>query len=306
MTRSDKSRAHPEFSERAKRFFAQYDEPSGDIADLVDAAAYEAALSVDPALAIRSRLSVRLHSTTGKDVPGWLPEKVQEKVAAPLCRQFAVALEKPQESLELGLVGISEGSVVLHFEPRVKADLGDDKLLSLSTMDLAVEKVIQLNTLLEDEAPVERISAQFGTARKLLKATRTVMTGLDECDLNMGVKWFGSSGEVRTSEVTSRARSHARSVFRGLVEDAPKDIEGYICGVDLSGSVVLADALPAWKHRKTISVDQDAMDRFKHRVGEWVRLAVEEKKKVDSVGLHDKTSWHFVSEIPKDPPLFED
>lgn len=306
MTTSDESRARPEFSERAKRFFAQYDEPNGDIADILDASAYEAALSADPTLAIRSRLNVRLRSTTDEGVPGWVPERVQERVAAPLCRQFAVALDRPQESLELGLVGVSEGSVILHFEPRAKAEHEDGRLISLSSLDLAVEKIAQLNSLLEEEAPLGEIAAKFGTARKLLKATRAVMDGLDQCDLDMGVTWYGSSGSVRTSEVTSRARGHARSMFRRLEREQPATVDGYIGAVDLSGSIALVDALPAGRHRKTVKVAPEEMGRFMRRVGEWVVLSVEEKNEVDSVGLRSKTSWHFISETPTDQPLFEE
>ena len=292
----------------ALAFFAQFSEPDGDILDIADDALYQAAQAFDSSLTIRSRLLLRLIDPAGEQVSGWASKDVQEKIAAPVCKQVAAALSKGDDltrsEAELGLVGVRSGSVVLEFAPRVASHpAGDGELLGTSRADDAVRLVMKISSLFEDVAPLDRVKGQFGKNTRLLRATRQVMEGLDECGMNMGVRWFDSRGQESRQTVSERGRSHARTLFRRIEKEDEATVHGMIVGVDLTGTVTMVDSLPAAKNRRVIHMEPDQVDAYKTRIGDYAHFRVREARGVDKVGLGGKARWLFLSEVSHQEPF---
>jgi len=292
----------------AQAFFAETDnqpEAAGDILDIVDSALYEAAVSVDPSAMVRSQLVIRLIPDDPADeVRGWASKEVQERIAATLCKQVSLALKRSVPSTELGLVGVGEGSVVLQFAPRVAYEPSADVLVDSSEADAAVQEVLNLNGMFESEAPAGQIMARYRQKSELLKATRSlIVDGLDACRVTMGVRWFNSSGTERDASLTGRARRHALAIFTRKEVEEPITVQGYISGIDLSGSITLVDALPGDRNRRLVAMSEEEVSGFKDLLGRWTQLDVCESRDVDEVGLRGKARYQFVRLTPHEAML---
>jgi hypothetical protein len=286
----------PNIDDRVKRFFSEVPEPPGDVLDVLDDSLYEAARDIDPSLAVRSVARIRLIDETGEGTPGWVSMTVQEKVAANSCKQVAAALGPEEKAVEVGLIGVRTGSAVLEFAPRPETqEPSDDGMLRLARADDAMRRVIEIDSLFEDEVSGSLIRAKLDGNGTLLRATERLMDGLDDCHMTMAIRWNDSQGNVRRSEVTDRARRHAKAVFTRTPLDGETTVEGYVTALDLAGSAALAAKPGAKKGRTRVTMNPEQAAELAASLGRWVHLRVRRVDQVTDVGLRSRESYRFIA-----------
>ena len=285
-------------SERAEAFFESVAEPDELMDDLLDDARYEAARQHDPSLVRATELRLRLVGPGVRD--GFYDPAVEERLAGPLGKELAAAGDPKLEQTRLGLVGISPGSVVLHYRPMIAtlADSGPQSGLEITPADMAVRRVLRLHDLFEAGAPAAQIAQATANNDALLRGARGVVDVLRAFELDLSATWWSPSGDSVRSTLTRRGRDHAASIFRQAEQDDFERIWGLVTALDVDGIVTVRRQATKFH----IVVERDAVRDFE--LGERVHLLIKSTAHVDQVGLKRRRVEHeLVQRLALDPEL---
>lgn len=288
----------PSASERAQRFFASTPEPDALIEDVLDDAYFQAARDMDPTLRRVAELRLRLVGPRVRD--GIYDPAVEERLAGPLGKELAAAGDPKMEQTRLGLVGISAGSVVLHYRPMVAelSNEGDQAGLAITPADAAVRRVLRLHDLFEREAPAAEIVRAARENEALLRGARGVVETLRDFDLDLSATWWSPSGDMVRSTLTKRGRDHASVMFAKAERDEPEQVWGLVSALDVDGFVTVRRQTT----KTQVRVPREQVAEF--ALGERVHLLVLRTAHVDQVGLQRRKVEHtLVDRLAPDPHL---
>jgi hypothetical protein len=272
----------PERSDRARRFFGDAPEPDEDLGEVLLEARLAAAEHFDPSSSPTSLWLVRLAGAHIED--GWLDSHLQDSIVGPLSREVEQATpSKARRDARLGLVGVTTGSVVLHFRPRVAKNEPDDAHLSFPTsaVDAAISRVTHLHDLLEQGAPAAQIASLFKDEQPLLRQARQLITALTENSVELSTRWWASDSRRTNSRLTFAGQQHALEVFESAIHREFEHVQGMVTGLDIDGIVTVSGAVKArWK----VNVGRDAIHSPRFSLGAHVHLLALKEAEVDKVG----------------------
>lgn len=268
--------------ERVHRFFEEANEPEGLLADVFDDAAYQAASRMDPSLARSSELRLRLVGPSVQD--GFYDSDVQDAIAGPLGREVAAAAGPGAGAARIGLVGVSSGSVVLHYRPHTPMVVAaeDQAPLEVSSADVAIRRVLSLHNMLEAGRPAAEIANATNKHKDLLRNARAVVEGLDRFGLDLSATWWSPSGQAVRSVLTEKGRTYAQGIFRKDDHEEEVPVSGLVTALDLDGLVTIRQG----QLKYPVHVEREDVRLFE--LGETVHLVLRRVEKVDRVGLKAK------------------
>ncbi|MBT2516295.1 hypothetical protein J7E29_02505 [Streptomyces sp. ISL-90] len=291
---------NPERLERADAFLSESAEPTADLGEILLDAQIAAAERFDESARARSLWLVRLSGDAIDD--GWIDHGLQEAIIGPLSRE--VELATPREARResrIGLVGVSSGSVILHFRPKLSQRRATDDQLSyeVSPADAAILRVSQLHDLLEEQAPASEIAGRFGRDQSLLKQTKQLVVNLAKHNVNLSTRWWSSDATRKTSRLTLAGQQHGLRVFETTIKDDDQRLRGMVTALDISGQVTLTDAAGN-KYRVDVGRDAIRSDRF--ALGSQLFILARREQEVDNVGLNpSRATYRFVRHLDDNP-----
>lgn len=268
-------------SRRVRDFFEEAPEPEGSLQEVFDDAEYEAARHLDPSLHRASELRLRLIGPAAQS--GWYNSEVQDALAGPLGREVAAAAGPDNEAARIGLVGVSEGSVVLHYRPQtplIEAD--NDSGIEVSSADVAIRRVLELHRMFETGRPAAEIAGATKGHHDLLKNARAVVEGLDRFQLDLNATWWPPSGPMVRSLLSERGRTHAQGIFAKQDETDVFAIFGRVTALDIDGVVTVREG----QTKYPVQVEAGEVRAF--TLGGTVHLRIRSRSKVDRVGLRSR------------------
>lgn len=253
----------------------------------------EALRQFNPAATLEEELRLRI---LGDSAGGTMRFDWGSALMKPLQESVAAASAHP---IDLELVGLSQGSTVMHVRPVAQTEDLIDTLptpVDGSVADNAVRRLMNLTDALENEADVRQHV-------NLLDAVDGLTEALDRFDLAMELRWFGPAGPVRKAAITSKGRAYAKRLRTTRTEDTEIPISGRITELRESGLVKvkmgLARNASAWE----VKVGKDDLLAMRLVLGQDVSFIVRQSRMLDSVGRTRSTQHHFVRMQSHNPPM---
>lgn len=294
-------RREPERQTRAARFFEGVPEIEDDLGDAVLDAQFDAAQRIAPSQAASSLLVVRLSGNSIRD--GWIDQGMQDAIVSPLMQEVEYAAPSAaRDDVRLGLVGVSTGSVLLHYRPRVPNRSAEPGQLAYDVhpADSAVLRISELHDLLEQEASAAFIASAFKEDHALLRQTRKLVEALDENAVNLSTRWWGSNASRRKSVLTRRGQAHGLRLFNAEEKDEVFQVQGMVTGLDISGIVTVTGS---GSHKHKVDVGPDRMSDSEFTLGARVFMLTKRLQEVDSVGVSQgHARYKFIRHLAQ-PPL---
>ncbi|KAA9134827.1 hypothetical protein [Microbacterium caowuchunii] len=263
-------------------FFTNVPDIDDDLGDALLDAQVAAAERLNPSMKAQSLLLVRL---AGEHiVDGWMDADLQNEILTPLVKEIELAAPRKAKRLaRMGLVGVSSGSVVLHYRPLAEAGLSQDNQLAYEVhpADSAVLRVSELHDFFETEENPAVIASAFGQQRRLLRQSRLLVEALEKYSVNLSTRWWGPTSKRAVSRISERGRQHALKIFRAEEQDELIQLRGMVTALDIDGIVTVTDAL---RRRHRVTVDATLLQDERFTLGLTVFLEAREIQEVDGVG----------------------
>lgn len=279
--------SEPNRLRRAQEFLEQTEEPVGDLGEILFDARVDSAEQLDPWNRPTSLWLVRLSGSRIRD--GWLDTEMQNSIVAPLGREVTAATSgDAREEAKIGLVGVSSGSVILHFRPSTPSRAPSDLQLNypVSPADAAIQKVSELHDLLETQAPAEEISARFEQQQKLLKQAKDLIVGLSASGVDLSTRWWASDSSRRISRLSQSGQEYGNHIFETQVVKDDEVIQGMITSLDIEGFVTVTGSVAGKsKSKYKVDVGAEAIRSARFALGAKVYLLAKKVTEIDSVGL---------------------
>lgn len=237
------------------------------------------------------------------------PGRIDYHVAEDLLRHFAAEVAGAaevhgmQSAPTLDLVGISQGSTVLHFVPVTGVvERVDDVLVEVDPLDGLMDTITRLHVAAESEADLR----EFAGHGQLLRALRELLRTLDRHDLSLHLRWRSSVGTHRRSELTTRARDYVRSLWVGDRHADERIITGRVVALALESFTLKASHA---RNSPRYKIDVGAEDvmiglQGRLRLGETVSIHVSEEWDVNSLGMGGTPQYKFIGFDSSTPGLF--
>ncbi|WP_251440153.1 hypothetical protein [Microbacterium sp. USTB-Y] len=286
---------------RREALFADVPEIEDDLGEAILDAQIAAAERLDPSQAASSLFLVRLSGPGVVD--GWIEQGMQDEILGPLTKEVEYAAPSAARSdVRLGLVGVSSGSVLLHYRPLSPALPPSPKQLHYSThpADSAVLRVLELHDFLERETDVHTIGSAFKEDQDVLRQARKLVEALEKHSVNLTTRWWGSTSVRRMSKITQRGRRHALRIFTAQEQDTPQQVQGMVTGLDISGIVTVAGASGNKKYKVDVGSERISDPEF--TLGRRVFMLVRKIQDVDQVGVSQTHArFRFVRHLDQTP-----
>lgn len=297
MTERDDAR---QAAQRARDFLADLEEVPDDADEVLFESRVEAFRRIAPDGGPQAELRLRLAGPDVRD--GFYDADMEAALADPLRREFAAAAgSKTTPQLELGLVGVSSGSVVLHYRPKVMnlSDDGPQAGVGMVPADAAIRRVLRLHNLFESQANPDEVRAVTQGNEGLLRGARDVVHALTRFDLEMTATWWAPSGSPVRSRLSREGRTYAEGIFNQTERSEPVQVWGLVSALDVDGLVTIRR--PGGRH--VVKIDAEEIGQF--MLGEEVHMIVERTAQVDHVGLSSRPAFRFMRmlEQNEDVPL---
>lgn len=293
----------PERLARANAFLSETEEPSADLGEILLESRINAAERFDSKATAQSLWLVRLSGEGIED--GWIDQALEEAIVGPLSREVehAAPAGARQES-RIGLVGVSTGSVLLHFRPRSPKRTPELNQLSYDTSpaDAAILRVSQLHDLLERQAPAPEIAGIFGNDQALLKQARALVTSLSANGVNLSTRWWSSTSARSTSRLTTIGQQHALTVFKTTIAKEVIEIAGMVTALDIRGVVTVTGAS---EHRYPLKVGPEAVVSERFALGVQVRVLARQEHDVDKAGVRSRHNVYTFIQHVENSSLFD-
>lgn len=291
---------NPDRLARANAFLSEGSDSSEDLGEILFDAQIAAAERFDESAKARSLWLVRLSGEAIDD--GWIDHGLQDAIVGPLSREVELATPREARSeSRIGLVGVSSGSVILHFRPRIPRRQATNDQLSyeVSPADAAILRVSQLHDLLEQQAPPSEIARRFGRDQSLLKQTKRLVLSLARFEVNLSTRWWSSDASRSTSRLTWAGQQHGLRVFETTIKDDDKRIQGMVTALDISGQVTITDAAGS---KYPVDVGKDAIRSDRFALGAQVFVLARREQEVDHVGLSaSRATYRFLRHLDDNP-----
>jgi hypothetical protein len=290
--------------ERARAFLASLDDVPDDQDDVLFDARVEALRRVMPDAGPRTELRLRLAGPNVRD--GFYDAEMESVLADPLRREFSAAVgAKPSQQVEFGLVGVSAGSVVLHYRPKVLSvsDEGPQSGVEIVPADGAIRRVLRLHDLFESQADAAEIRAATQGNDQFLRGARDVVHALTRFDLEMTASWWSPRGDTIRSRLTRQGRTYAEGIFSQAEDTSQVQVWGLVAALDVDGLVTIRRS--GSQHR--VKVEPEQVSLFV--LGEQVHIVATRTAQVDLVGLSGRPNFEFVRMVEGDetvPLAFDD
>lgn len=239
----------------------------------------------DPLVAFSEELTVRL---VGPNVKDALFPIAQDPILDGVRRVFTATA-----NVELGIVGVSHGSTVLHLRP-VDADpveqILDGPPVRESHADMAGEALVAAVDALErDDSPARWPDTVEGLAK--------VSGELDKHDMDATFTWSGRDGSVRAATFTSVGRRKLAALSSGRSEERTAIVAGRLIEVreasdDPDSFVVkLKDGTAKTSATSLVSIPAELGSTFLANFGERMHVRVTKRITIDGLGREvvDKT-----------------
>lgn len=283
-----------EARQRARQWLADADDVvEDDLVELADEACLDAARRVDPRAGLSAWLDLRFSGPRVR--AGALDLDTAAAIFGPFQAEVrAAATGRDNEETRLELVGVSEGSTVLHVQPVGLADVPEDSQgIVTSRLDGAISQVFSLHDAVERGAEAADVADHKA---ELLQKFRSLVHKLDFYDLNLELYWNAALGRHRRSALTERGRAQARELFEQQEEIASDVLTGTVYELSLRGELSLR------VHRngreatvKITGVAPDLLQSEKIKLGSSVVVNVMAERKKDRVGRQLSEVFRFVS-----------
>ncbi|WP_348789293.1 hypothetical protein [Leifsonia sp. NPDC080035] len=296
----------PERKFRSRRLLESITEPTDSLDDLIWDSRMESAARLDPSLASSSLWLVRLSGEAVRD--GWISAEMQNEIVGPLTREVELATPpSARAESRLGLVGVSAGSVVLHFRPASAKRLprADQLGYDLSPIDEAVLKVLDLHNLFERRAPATEIARRYGTEQGLLRQAKQLVHALESYKVELSTRWWSAESHRRSSRLSQVGQEYAQELFSTSLQFDADRLQGMITALDISGIVTITPASGRPKYKVIVEAEDLRSPRF--GLGERVDIMVRRESAMDRVGSGPvRSTYRFVRHADaEDPPLFD-
>jgi hypothetical protein len=292
MTERDDAR---QAADRARDFLAGLEDVPDDADEVLFESRVEALRRVVPGAGPQAELRLRLAGPNVRD--GFYDAEMEAALADPLRREFAAAAgSKATPQVELGLVGVSSGSVVLHYRPKVVelSDAGAQTGVEVVPADAAIRRVLRLHNLFESQADADEVKAATQGNDGLLRGARDVVHALTRFDLEMSATWWAPSGSPVRSRLTRQGRTYAEGIFSQAEQSEPVQVWGLVSALDVDGLVTVRRS----GSRHVVKIDPEEIGQFV--LGEEVHMIVQRTAQVDRVGLSGRPAFKFVRMLQRD------
>lgn len=215
----------------------------------------------------------------------------------------AVPPSEDKAGAELEVVGLSEGSAIVHARPATLQESPEGQLeFPLSVLDSAVQRILNLHDALESDDDL----AAFSSTAALLDRLRKLTHDLDRHDVNLELRWRSSSGRTQRSVLSEHGRSRARHIFEKQETDQTVHLHGSIYSASLDGDLTLRVRQDgAIRSIRVKGVDSELISSDQMSLGRFVRIEATRERRADSVGLQESLAYQFDRLLSVDETLPE-
>lgn len=284
--------------------FAQLPASTSELSDILIDSKLELAQLGDPST--QGLLLVRLSGDSISD--GFMDRELQEQIVQPLIREIEESTPKKiRDSARVGLVGVSTGSVVLHFRARVSSSQpGQNDLdFAMDNLEGPILRVNELHSMLEAQTPAVEISRVFGREQGLLKQARRLVRNLSDQGISLSSHYAGAAGSIIRSQLGTQGQKHALKVFESAVRDETVTVTGLVTALSIEGEVTVTRSP---KRRTIVEVGAVRIRDARLSLGEHVSIRATKIQEFDHVGVAlNEAKYEFIDfiEEPRDV-LFDD
>lgn len=251
----------------------------------------------DSDVAYPEELVIRL--VGGEAGSGGLKFSVGNALLRPLQEGVTVSSE---QDVELELIGVSAGSTVLHVRPVVRdvplEDGAPSKELPSQPADQAMNQLLDAVGSLEAQADVSDWSPMLSSLSRLVAA-------LDRFDLTVQLKYLSADGAVRSTALTETGKLYLRELRKSQGEQFERErhtFSGRVTELKMSGVAVIK---PASNPAITVKFEPGQLAEMGWKLGEYVHVEVEERRRITRRGSRPITDFIFVGYAADDFPLPE-
>ena len=250
----------------------------------------EALQDVEPSARLEEELTLRLMS---EEIPEGL---LLVGTADPILRRLQdIITAAASTKVQLGLVGISRGSTVLHLCPVYAESLRTDEVPEApasidvtstlsseeagSSVDRAMHDLMRLVEAAESGDDLE-------ASPSMLKAFEDLVTTLDKSGIDVDLGWHADTGSVRTSKLTSAGRHHIQSRMRPQVRREIKVIRGFVTEVSApsgQGRLTVKSSMNQRRGGRKVEIDRSELIDLGLAFGEWIEISVTVEQKIDAL-----------------------
>src|SRR3569833_383680 len=290
---------------RAEDFFGdQGDEVANDLDRTLDAAILSASRRMDPAAQLRAWLDVRI---SGPDVGyGKISVRTVDGLLAPIQGELDAALpDASEEVTRLELVGVGQGSTILHLEPKNAVDEPSEAealTFASSAIDSAIQRVFGIHDAVEREAPASEI-ASLGQ-EDLISKFHKLISVLDGDDLSIDLTWRSPANVMRSSRLTRRGREYAGTLFEVESSEKVITIWGYVYEQSLRGVIKLKrDPKNRRSQAFEVKIGPEHLEQESLRLNAVVRMLVIERWRINKFGQSTDPTYEFIRVVGHDEQL---
>ncbi|MBG6085863.1 hypothetical protein [Zhihengliuella flava] len=196
----------------------------------------------------------------------------------------------------LQLTGMSRGSTVLHL--RSAADVEVPDVAGLRVHETALASAVRALLRVVDGAESEGDLKPW--ADKLDGFERFAVS-LSELKLTAGFKLLGSSGAVRSAQLTGRGLKYLGGLSDTQEKTRGRTVSGRVTELKSSGHVKVKAGVARNSTAYDVVFEPSRLSEMGLTLGKSVSWRVEERVSVDRLGRISDTSWTFIEEAGDTP-----
>lgn len=257
--------------------------------------------AVEPDARLDEEITIRLISEqirTGLLMPG---------TADPILRNLQKAISaSADEDIQLGIVGISSGSTVLHVcpvyphgqtgdEPEPDDDQDDDLPgipvavpAAESSLDAAMHQLLELFDAAQNDEPLY-------AEPEMLEAFEGLVRTLDKSAIDVDFGWHAGTGTVRTGRLTAEGRQYAQRRMQPQIKRSLRTMRGYVSELSApsgKGRIRLRTST-AGRSGPKIDITTDELIGLGLAFGEWVAVEVTVEERIDPLSRRSTTEYTY-------------
>lgn len=240
----------------------------------------------DPQAHLQEELTLRLKGELADN--GALDFRVADALLKPLREGVSAAA---RQVVELELVGISQGSTVLHVQPAESATEHDTEgaltRVDSSVADPAMRDLLKLIDAAEHERDVR-------PWERMIQGLDSMVEALDKFDLSIDVRWRAPDGEVRDSHLSQRGKAFIRNLRKIDAVPTRTTITGRVTELRESGMVRVKTGTSRKSPSYEIRFESHELMELHLELGVNVSFVVEKLEKRDKLGREHSPQYRFL------------
>ncbi|MEU9483082.1 hypothetical protein AB0D83_05375 [Streptomyces decoyicus] len=247
----------------------------------------EAARQYDPSATLDEELTIRLKGEAADC--GALDFRIGDALLKPLRDGVSAAARK---DIELELIGLSQGSTVLHVRPKAPEFVDEDEQegfahIDSSAADPAMRDLLKLFDVAENEGDIRQWE-------RMVPGLDDLVHALDKFDLSMEMRWRSLDGAVRSSQLSGRGKDYVRSLRNLDMQKSKMTVTGRITELRESGVVKVKTGASRKSRAYEVRVDPENLIGMHLELGLTVSFVVQVLKKTDKIGRERSTEYRFL------------